>query len=81
MNRKLAEHYEFIDNNNIGIWGWSYGGFAAGMALAMDHSDVLKCAASVAPVTDWTYYGKIIFRFVSRIRNIVAIIQLDVFVY
>ena len=54
----LAKEYPFIDGNNIGIWGWSYGGYAAGMALAKDTNKVLKCAASVAPVTDWTYYGE-----------------------
>lgn len=55
--RKLTEYYEFIDKKRVGIWGWSYGGFAAGMALAADNSSVLRCAASVAPVTDWIYYG------------------------
>lgn len=56
-NRKLAEKYNFIDSKSIGIWGWSYGGYASAMALAKDDTKVLKCAASVAPVTDWTYYG------------------------
>lgn len=50
--------FSFIDEKNVAIWGWSYGGFAAGMALAQDKSNVFKCAASVAPVTDWTYYGE-----------------------
>lgn len=49
--------YNFIDKNHVGIWGWSYGGFAAGMVLADDDSHVFRCAASVAPVTDWIYYG------------------------
>lgn len=50
--------FSFIDKNNIAIWGWSYGGFTSGMALTQDRDHVFKCAASVAPVTDWTYYGK-----------------------
>lgn len=54
----LAEKYSFIDSSRIAIWGWSYGGYAAAMALAKDSAKVLKCAASVAPVTDWTYYGE-----------------------
>lgn len=41
----------------MAIWGWSYGGYSAAMALANDDAGVFKCAASVAPVTDWTYYG------------------------
>lgn len=55
----LAEKYPFIDATRMAIWGWSYGGYAAGMALAKDTNSVWKCAASVAPVTDWTYYGEL----------------------
>lgn len=56
--KKLAEKYSFIDAERIAIWGWSYGGYASAMALAKDTDNILKCAASVAPVTDWAYYGK-----------------------
>lgn len=28
------------------------------MALADDDKHIFRCAASIAPVTDWTYYGK-----------------------
>ena len=31
------------------------------MALAKDTGGVFKCGISVAPVTDWIYYGKSIF--------------------
>lgn len=55
----LAAKYSFIDPKRVGIWGWSYGGYASAMALARDSNEVLKCAASVAPVTDWTYYGEL----------------------
>lgn len=58
--RKLQEKFSFIDANHTGIWGWSYGGYAAAMALANDDKHVFRCAASIAPVTDWTYYGKIL---------------------
>lgn len=56
-DRKLTELFKFIDEKHVAIWGWSYGGFTSGMALATDSSHVFNCAASVAPVTDWTYYG------------------------
>lgn len=56
--RLLVQKYKFIDGDHVGIWGWSYGGYAAGMALAKDNNKTLACAASVAPVTDWTYYGE-----------------------
>lgn len=48
---KLQEKYSFIDKNRTAIWGWSYGGYAAGMSLATDKNNVFKCAMSVAPVT------------------------------
>ena len=56
--KKLQAKYSYIDGNSTGIWGWSYGGYASAMALAKDTENVFRCAASVAPVTDWTYYGK-----------------------
>lgn len=59
IHSKLTELFPFIDEKNVAIWGWSYGGYVAGMALAKDDKKVLKCAASVAPVTDWIYYGKL----------------------
>ncbi|TMW53741.1 hypothetical protein DOY81_001146 [Sarcophaga bullata] len=59
VTRKLQEQFSFIDANHTGIWGWSYGGYAAAMALANDDKHVFRCAASVAPVTDWTYYDSI----------------------
>lgn len=58
MDRKLPDTLPYIDREKVAIWGWSYGGYAAGMALAKDTEGVFKCAASVAPVTDWTYYGE-----------------------
>ncbi|KAL5290049.1 DPP10 family protein [Megaselia abdita] len=59
ITQALAKKLKFIDGSRIGIWGWSYGGYAAAMALAKDSSSVFKCAASVAPVTDWAYYDSI----------------------
>lgn len=106
----LTRNYSFIDPNKVAIWGWSYGGYAAAMALAQSNAralqdieskfgglnvpsnssqvaasllmlqnndlmkqksyfipslsppatttdkGVFKCAASVAPVTNWIYY-------------------------
>ncbi|XP_066900745.1 venom dipeptidyl peptidase 4 isoform X2 [Halyomorpha halys] len=46
---------KYLDKDRTAIWGWSYGGYAAGMALAQD-KDVFKCGISVAPVTDWLLY-------------------------
>lgn len=46
---KLQQKYSYIDEKRSAIWGWSYGGFAAGMAISTDTKDVFKCAVSVAP--------------------------------
>ncbi|KPU77939.1 uncharacterized protein Dana_GF24616, isoform C [Drosophila ananassae] len=59
VTRNLTQLYNYIDPDHVGIWGWSYGGYAAAMALANDDNQVFKCAASIAPVTDWAYYDSI----------------------
>lgn len=57
--QKLSEQLPFVDGSRMAIWGWSYGGYASAMALAKDTNKVFKCAVSVAPVTDWTFYDSI----------------------
>lgn len=57
--RLLQQKLPYIDQSRTGIWGWSYGGYAAGMALATDTEGVFKCGISVAPVTDWALYDSI----------------------
>jgi dipeptidyl-peptidase-4 len=48
----------FVDPNNIGHWGWSYGGFMSALAITKGN-DVFNAAVSVAPVTNWRYYDNI----------------------
>lgn len=48
----------YIDEDRIGIWGWSYGGYMSSLALA-EGSDIFSTAIAVAPVTDWKYYDTI----------------------
>ncbi len=55
--KKLGE-LPYIDENNIGIWGWSYGGFMSSNAL-FKGSDVFSMAIAVAPVASWRYYDTI----------------------
>lgn len=63
--RYLGEK-EYVDENRIGIFGWSYGGYLSLMSLAKG-SDVFKTAVSVAPVTDWRFYDNIYTeRFMQR---------------
>ena len=37
----------------------SYGGYATGMAMARDVTNIYKCGASVSPVTDWRFANTI----------------------
>ncbi|KAL2712951.1 venom dipeptidyl peptidase 4 isoform X2 [Vespula squamosa] len=59
VTRHLQNKLPFIDRTRTAIWGWSYGGYATGMSLAMDFNGVFKCGMSVAPVTDWALYDSI----------------------
>ncbi|CAK1549748.1 unnamed protein product [Leptosia nina] len=57
--KRLVELYKFIDPTRIGVWGWSYGGYATTMMLVKDDEKLLACGAAVAPVTSWLYYDSI----------------------
>jgi len=48
----------YVDAGNIGIWGWSYGGYMTLEAL-LNAPDVFKAGTSVAPVSDWRLYDSI----------------------
>jgi dipeptidyl-peptidase-4 len=48
----------YIDAGEIGIWGWSYGGFMSANCL-FKGNDVFKMAIAVAPVTSWRFYDSI----------------------
>ena len=48
----------YIDENNIGIWGWSFGGHMSTNAL-LKGNDIFTMAIAVAPVTSWRFYDTI----------------------
>jgi dipeptidyl-peptidase-4 len=50
--------YDYIDKNNIGIWGWSFGGYMSSLAITKG-ADVFKMAIAVAPVTSWRFYDTV----------------------
>ncbi len=45
----------FIDKNNMGLFGWSYGGFMT-IDFMLNHPGIFKAAVAGGPVTDWKYY-------------------------
>ena len=48
----------YINKSRIGIFGWSYGGYMASLALTKG-ADVFKVGIAVAPVTNWRYYDSV----------------------
>ena len=48
----------YIDKDRIGIFGWSYGGYMAGLALTKG-ADTFKLGIAVAPVSNWRYYDTV----------------------
>ncbi|OYU95104.1 MAG: S9 family peptidase [Bacteroidetes bacterium B1(2017)] len=48
----------YVDATRMGIWGWSFGGYMAGLGISKGN-DIFKSAISVAPVTNWRYYDNI----------------------
>ncbi|MET0634932.1 MAG: S9 family peptidase, partial [Chitinophagaceae bacterium] len=46
----LEKNFSYVDKNNVGHWGWSYGGFMSSLAITKG-ADVFTAAVAVAPVT------------------------------
>ena len=55
---KYLGNMPFADKNNIGHWGWSFGGFMSALAITKGN-EVFSAAVSVAPVTNWRFYDNI----------------------
>lgn len=55
---RYAASLPYIDGNNIGIWGWSFGGYETLMAMTTG-GGTFKAGVAIAPVTDWRYYDTI----------------------
>jgi dipeptidyl-peptidase-4 len=48
----------YVDRSRIAIWGWSFGGFNALMAMS-EGREVFCCGIAIAPPTSWKYYDTI----------------------
>jgi len=55
--KELAKR-SYIDKNNIGIWGWSFGGFMSTNCI-LKGGDIFSTAIAVAPVTSWRFYDTV----------------------
>lgn len=52
--------FSYINEDRIGIWGWSYGGYMTLMSMLYGEGpDTFKMGVSVAPVSDWRLYDTI----------------------
>ena len=45
----------YVDQANMGLFGWSYGGFMT-INFMLNHPSVFKAAVAGGPVTDWKFY-------------------------
>ena len=54
VGAKWLASQDFVDSENMGVYGWSYGGYMSLHMLAQ--TDLYKSGVSGAPVTDWTLY-------------------------
>ena len=48
----------YVDGNNIGIWGWSYGGYETLMAMS-EGTPIFKAGVAIAAPTDWHFYDSV----------------------
>jgi dipeptidyl-peptidase-4 len=48
----------YVDKNNIGIWGWSFGGYCTLMAMS-EGTPVFKAGVAVAAPSDWRFYDTV----------------------
>jgi dipeptidyl-peptidase 4 len=48
----------YVDKDNIGIFGWSYGGFMTLLSMQKG-GELFKAGIAVAPVTNWRFYDTI----------------------
>ncbi|WP_017730646.1 S9 family peptidase [Nafulsella turpanensis] len=55
---KYLASQPYVDEDRIGIWGWSYGGYMTSLAMFLG-SDIFDTGIAVAPVTNWRFYDTI----------------------
>jgi dipeptidyl-peptidase-4 len=53
--RALGQKNRYLDLERVGVFGWSFGGYMAALAV-LKEPDVFKAAVAGAPPTDWLDY-------------------------
>ncbi|MBQ2878099.1 MAG: S9 family peptidase [Bacteroidaceae bacterium] len=48
----------YVDKENIGIWGWSFGGYNTIMSMS-NNDKVFKAGVAIAAPTDWRFYDTV----------------------
>ncbi len=52
---KMLKNLDYVNNQRIGVHGWSYGGFMT-TSLMLKKPGVFKAGVAGGPVIDWKYY-------------------------
>lgn len=55
---KIWGKRKYVDAGRMAIWGWSYGGYMTLKTLEQDGGETFQYGMAVAPVTNWSFYGK-----------------------
>ncbi|KAH3673090.1 hypothetical protein WICMUC_003923 [Wickerhamomyces mucosus] len=56
---KFWRNKSYVDEENIALFGWSYGGYMTLKTLEKDAGETFSYGLSVAPVTDWRLYDSV----------------------
>lgn len=55
---KYLASLDYVDEDKIGIFGWSYGGYMSALCMTKG-ADIFDLGIAVAPVTNWRYYDNV----------------------
>lgn len=56
---KILAERDYIDEEHLAIWGWSFGGYLTLKVLETDQGETFQYGVAVAPVTDFHFYDSV----------------------
>lgn len=74
---KIWGEKKYVDANRMAIWGWSYGGYLTLKTLEQDAGKTFQYGMAVAPVTNWSFYGKFCISLILTVFLLAYINHLD----